>query len=228
LPPPGAWGCIRLDRFSPNFDSAAALGFKDVTPYPSYSYLYPFAPEVVSNLAYFFVFQYDTAQDVTAYTVPLAKQLRLWKDSYSESDLFWVDKGDHVLIFDLRPAARHPVIVLRDVGQFVYKACDSIQSGREVCRNVRSQNRWAVSEREVQEVLEHFVTQGLMASEGTEFLSLALRLGEYQPSDVVVEKLHRVLQALDDESGSGDEVVVPLGTYSLVREVTPMVQTLSS
>jgi ribosomal peptide maturation radical SAM protein 1 len=40
LPPPGSAGKIRMDRFSPNFNSPEHFGFCNVRPFPSYAYVY--------------------------------------------------------------------------------------------------------------------------------------------------------------------------------------------
>src|SRR5205085_516161 len=119
-------GVIRLDRFSPNFDRAEEFGFTDVSPYPAYKHLYPFAPEVLANLAYFFTFRYKTPRDVQGYTAPIRELLAEWKEAYDTSDLFLVDKGTQLLIWDLRPQAETPLTVLNGVLRKVYLACDGV------------------------------------------------------------------------------------------------------
>ena len=79
LPAPVGFSDVRLDRFSPNFFDAESLGFKHIRPMPAYRYVYPGLPdEALSNLAYFFAFEYREPRDVDAYVAPLAKALRAW------------------------------------------------------------------------------------------------------------------------------------------------------
>jgi ribosomal peptide maturation radical SAM protein 1 len=54
LPPPTGLSALRLDRFSPNYEDAERLGFRDVRPTISYSALHDAPPEVIADLAYFF------------------------------------------------------------------------------------------------------------------------------------------------------------------------------
>jgi ribosomal peptide maturation radical SAM protein 1 len=54
LPPPTGLSALRLDRFSPNYENAERLGFRDVRPAIAYSALHDAPPEVIVDLAYFF------------------------------------------------------------------------------------------------------------------------------------------------------------------------------
>ena len=59
LPLPDVVAKICLDRFSPNFDQAEEFGFTDVRPYPLYHQIYFLPAESVTNLAYFFEYEYS-------------------------------------------------------------------------------------------------------------------------------------------------------------------------
>ena len=111
-PPAGGGGLIRLDRFSPNFNNAESIGFVDVAPYPAYGYIYPFPPEVVANLAYFFTFHYKEPRNIQSYIAPIRKSMIAWSEAYATSDLFFVDKGEQLLIWDLRPGTATPLTVI--------------------------------------------------------------------------------------------------------------------
>lgn len=54
LPPPMGLSALRLDRFSPNYEEAERLGFRDVRPAIAYRALHDAPPAVISELAYFF------------------------------------------------------------------------------------------------------------------------------------------------------------------------------
>ena len=108
LPAPQAAARIRLDRYSPNFEYAKSCGISNVRPHPAYFHLYPFSPEVIANLAYFFVYEYSEERDVLGYTSPLWFEVEKWWNAEEGSDLFYVDNGSHLLIWDFRPVAGAP------------------------------------------------------------------------------------------------------------------------
>lgn len=54
LPPPTGLSPLRLDRFSPNYEDAERLGFRNVRPATAYAALHRGPPEVIADLAYFF------------------------------------------------------------------------------------------------------------------------------------------------------------------------------
>src|SRR5262249_21925757 len=53
LGPPVAWGPVRMDRFSPYFDSPSQFGMQNVRPLAPYSHLYPFPEESLAKIAYY-------------------------------------------------------------------------------------------------------------------------------------------------------------------------------
>ena len=83
---------ISLDRFSPNFEYAEQFGFKDVTPSPGYHHIYPFEPEVVANLAYYFTYGYRS-QNVEEYTRPVLKDIRHGENIMIQVTCFLLIKG---------------------------------------------------------------------------------------------------------------------------------------
>ena len=63
LNPPCAVGPIRLDRFSPYFDSPEEFGLVNLRPMPSYNYLYPFKKETLKRIVYYYEFDYATGEN---------------------------------------------------------------------------------------------------------------------------------------------------------------------
>src|SRR5262249_27151408 len=124
LRPPQGYGAIRLDRFSPNFSQADRLGFAQVAPVPPYRYVYDLPSEAVTNLAYYFTFQYRETRDVASYVATLARELRSWQRHWPRHDLFAVDTGEWLLLCDLRRRTREPFTLLRDDDRRLYLACD--------------------------------------------------------------------------------------------------------
>lgn len=198
LAPPHGADRIRLDRFSPNFDGAEERGFTQVEPYPTYYHIYPLTAESVQNLAYYFTFAYDQPQDVAAYTQAVAEAIVEWKEWHDRSDLFHVDKGTHLLIWDLRPASVRPLTILRGLRRLAYLACDSIQSLMQLQHTIQdpTEAERVLSSSCVERMLAPLVERGLMIREGNSYLSLAAALGPYSPNRAVLERFHEVLKNL--------------------------------
>lgn len=201
LPPPTGGGIIRLDRFSPNFENAQQLGFTEVAPYPAYFYIYPLARDAVVNLAYFFTYSYQDGRDVQSYVRPVTERLSEWQEAHSESDLFSVDKGDHLLIWDLRPAAKQPLYILSGALRDAYLGCESVCGFQSLRRLLQRSTGKLIPDEELQSILDQLVDRGLLYREGSSYLTLAIPLGEYSPPAGVLAKLRRTVAALGQAVG---------------------------
>jgi ribosomal peptide maturation radical SAM protein 1 len=188
LPAPQAACRIRLDRFSPNYEQAKQFGISKVKPHPAYFYLYPFPQEVVSNLAYFFDYDYSEERDVMSYTNDLWHEVKKWWDVEEGSDLFCLDNGSHLLIWDLRPVAIQPLTVLTGMQKVLYEKCQVAQTSGELKR--------LSPEVDVQALLEPIVNRGLMIQDQNSYLSLAIPLGLYQPKGAALQRFCELLQKL--------------------------------
>lgn len=174
LQPPNYALSMRLDRFSPNFNQHAELGFKDLKPFPAYNYVYPLAPESVANLAYYFTFEYAQPRDVESYVRPLAEEVARWQQCYQTSELFQIEKGDRLLLWDSRPAAKRRLTVLSDKEKFLYLACDQVSSLRQLADAWSKHSGWPSDAEDVRRTLDSFVESGLMLQQGDSYLSLAV------------------------------------------------------
>lgn len=208
LPPADGGGLLRLDRFSPNFEDSEALGFTDTAPYPAYFHIYPFAPEVVTNLAYFFTYHYREPRDINDYIGPVKERLLAWREEYATSDLFSVAKGENLLIWDLRPIAREPLTTLRGALAKLYAACDSMCHVGRLCEMLARETGETFTEAEVEETLQPLVDRDLMVHDGSYYLSLAIPLGEYAPSPKVLERFQEIAKSLGARAGGN--IVIPL------------------
>ncbi len=174
LTPPKGMTSIRLDRFSPNFDAAEQYGFTDITPYPAYSYIYPFPMESVANLAYFFTYHYREPQDSLSYVQPLVEEIYNWRSTHQKSKLIFIDEGSHLLIWDLRPIAKELLIILDGIERILYLACDGIRTTRQLQQLIEEHCIEEESSQKVETILQPLVEQGLMLRDGNSYLSLAL------------------------------------------------------
>ncbi len=173
LPPPVGAGNIRIDRFSPNFNTHRELGFSSLIPYPAYGYVYPFDPKTVYNLAYFFVPEYENLAIERSTTKGLSVEIENWKETYVRSELFFMDKGTRLLVWDFRPCAKEPLIILDGYSRLVYLACDEARTMNQIHNSWPETSPVTRDEIRLKDTLDRFVDQSLMIKEGHQYLSLA-------------------------------------------------------
>jgi len=203
LPPPGGCGVMRLDRFSPAFDDAERLGFADVKPLAPYRHVYALPEEALARLACFFTFRYREPRDVGAYVAGLEKELRAWPRLFETRDLFSVDRGEWLLVWDLRAVSRAPLTVLRGVDRALYLACDATSDARRLAESVASSGGGPVSPEEVTRRLEPLVERGLMVRDGSRYLALAIPLGTYSPPARAVERFYDLARSVGRRTPGG-------------------------
>jgi ribosomal peptide maturation radical SAM protein 1 len=174
LAPPQVSRRIRLDRFSPNFELGAELGFDDLAPCPAYRAVYPLASEALRNLAYHFAFRYRDGRDVAAYTEPLAREIEIWRSVHPRSGLVCAERGAELWIWDLRPVAAQALTVLAGLDRHLYQACDGIRGLQGLADEAAAFERRTVSAGEVGERLQPLVNRGLMIRQEDSWLSLAV------------------------------------------------------
>lgn len=201
LEPPEYAGPISLERFSPNYDFAERFGFVKVTPHPAYRFLYPFDEETIARLARRFVFEYREPQPVGDYTEALAREISAWQRSYEENDLFFADVESQLLVWDLRRGALEPLTVLSGLQRQLYLACDACRSGDDLAHLAAEMSGAPPSAGIVEQALAPLLDRGLMVRDGNTFLSLAIPLGEYSPSEAVLERFDALVEAIGTATG---------------------------
>lgn len=207
LTPPSGSGQVRLDRFSPHFMRSQDFGFANVRPYPGYFHVYPFDAERVANLTYFFTFDWPEPRS-TDYLLPAAEQVHRWREVHKSSDLFMVDTNGSLLIWDLRPAARSPLTVLKGLPRRLYLQCDSISSSLQLKQLAEEILNTPCTTAEIDRLIAPLVTAGLLMRENHSYLSLAIPVGVYQPSVQVKQRFLNVLRRLGGSIKDG-AVVIP-------------------
>ena len=213
LRPPSSISPLRLDRFSPNFDYADALGFKNIQPYPSYSYIYDLDEKALFNLAYFFTYDMEM-NDTVKHTDTIARLSEEWKSKYADNDLFYAESDDKLLIWDLRECAVQPLFVLQEPLKSCYTKCDSIQSLTSLQRIIEARLEEGITLPETRTLLAPLLKNGLMMGENDSFLSLAIPLGEYSPTKEVLEKFYGILKEIGHEGGKQD-IAISLNDFGM-------------
>lgn len=198
LPRPSGVSVIRLDRFSPNFTQAGLLGFTKLQPLPFYEFLYDLPEPARRNLAYYFSYEYKVPQNVARYADPLVRSVHAWKTTWRNAELVSIDLDDRLFVFDTRPRAASPISMLIGDDRRLYETCDAIA---EV-------SRFAPAEAER---LNAMATSGLMLRDGGKFLSLAVPLGDYQPSGAAAARLRTMIASAGTRTRDGVRIALDPG-----------------
>lgn len=205
VPPSGVSG-LRLDRFSPGFDDAERLGFLDVAPLPSYGAVYPLPPERVANLAYSFAFRARGGARAGDYVAPLLREVARWKRAAESSALFSVPARDALCVFDLRPAARRELTVLRGLARVLHDACDGATNVRALAEAGRA--ACGATREEVEAALDGLVADRLLLRDGERRLALAVPLGRFSPEGRARDRFWRVARSLGRAARDG--IAIPI------------------
>jgi len=172
LSPPSGCGPIRLDRFSPNFDHAEEKGIVNVRPMKFYKYLYPFDHATMSSLVYYFDFDYHQRIDDGGHIPALEETVQRWK---RREDHFYAERrnGD-LILYDKRPVAPWPEMIVSGTTARIYEYCDRAQSPGRIVEALREWGGPDLSLEGVTAILEEFVSRRIMVREGNRYLSLAV------------------------------------------------------
>ncbi len=178
LRPPSACGPIRLDRFSPYFESPAEFGFSNIRPLAPYQYLYPFNSAILANIAYYFEFDYAPDVDPVGYASDVIEYVREWQQHPELGGLYSSHDADgQLMLIDTRADALRRSLTLNGPEQVTYEYCDSVRALPGVVRFLRSTfDDLRIDECATKSYLESMVANRLMVTDGTYYLSLALRL----------------------------------------------------
>lgn len=204
LAPPQAAGRVRVDRFSPYFERPERYGIVNVRPKPGFRYVYPFPPEVLERLAYYFDYDYADGRDPLDYARPVIEAVARWQELAGTVTLRCFDRGDGVLILtDTRPAREkgdsprptfgrcppeRPAQMgtvpffpprqwrLTGVQRAVYLFCGTGRTLRQVAEHVAATSPDdRIDESAIRQMLDAWVDARLMARLDDRYLSLALR-----------------------------------------------------
>ena len=177
LTPPITGKQIRLDRFSPNFTSSAALGFSRVRPSPAYKHVYRQSDEVTHNLAYYFVFDYADGRDIDTYVAGVQLAIDDWIDRYLDEELYFADCDGVVQVADYRAIAHAQHHSLTGLEREIFLHCDQAHSRPQILKTFWDQG----SEQDVAEALRRLIDARLILEHEGSYLTLALSTASYTP-----------------------------------------------
>jgi hypothetical protein len=182
LGPPCACGPVRMDRFTPYFENAAAFGLTGVRPLACYRHLYPFPEESLRRIAYYFDFDYEPAVDPSGAAAPVIDFVERWQREPERGVLHSAALANGSLLLLDRRAGAGRRFVLTGPERLAYEHCDSMHTVRSVLEAIQAgfpEERFEAER--VTAFLESLVANQLMVTDGTYYLSLALPLAVARP-----------------------------------------------
>ncbi len=170
LVPPMACCPVRLDRFSPNFEQAAARGFAEVRPYPSYGWVFGVDEAEAAAMAYYFTFRHADGRDPSEYTHALEAAVNRWREGHARESLTLLDKGAFLLISDQRAIAPEPLVLLEGLEADLLRACDGVAS------RARLEAGFGSSPKAAAAALDALIGRKLVIQEGDLCLGLPVKV----------------------------------------------------
>ena len=201
LQPPVAYNSIRLDRFSPNFFDAERLGFTDVRPLAAYRHVYRLPDAAIANLACYFTYRYREPRNLDEYVRPLVRQLEKWQRLKDRAAVLSAEAGEYLVIMDLRPASREPLVVLGGLARMLYRECDAVRDLWQLAQTVAAAEGAEPLSASVERLLAPLVERGLLLRDSSRYLALAIPLGEYMPPRPVVSDFSRIVRKVGTPAG---------------------------
>lgn len=186
LDPPQIVGRVRVDRFAPYFEHPERYGIVNVRPSSGFRYVYPFPPEVLERLAYYFDYDYADGRDPLEYAQPVIDAVATWQQLAGTVTLRSWDRGDGVLILtDTRnngvdfaepTPVPFPFSRLTGVQRTVYLFCETGRTLEQIVEHVAaSQSGNPPDKLAIVRMLDTWTAARLMAYVDGRYLSLALK-----------------------------------------------------
>lgn len=177
LGPPAAWGPVRLDRFSPFHESPESFGIRNIRPMAPYRHLYPFGEDSLSRIASCFEYDFEPGKDTSPFSREVVAFLEQWKREPEAGSLQCEPGADGSLVlYDSRSDATLRELSLSGAEREAYGFCDSFRPVDAILRHLReARPEWSFTPEELLGFLDSMVANRLMVTDGTNYLSLALR-----------------------------------------------------
>ncbi|MEM9141319.1 MAG: RiPP maturation radical SAM C-methyltransferase, partial [Pseudomonadota bacterium] len=172
LQPPSGSGPVRIDRFSPYFETPEAFGITKLRPLPVFEYLYPFDEATRARIACYFEAEYKTTIASPETVDRIMGAIDAWQAA-SHGHLNVEDTGDALAISDTRhgAAATH---LLQGPDRLIYLICDQITAARSVVQKLERLGAGSYDKADVTAYLDRLVDAGLMVSDDGLYLALGV------------------------------------------------------
>lgn len=126
----------------------------------------------MSDLAYYFDYDYQTTIDDGGLLRPLEQAVLRWK---SRQDQLYVQNGQQqTVIYDTRPVAGAAQLELDELQARIYEYCDRARKSHTIAQWLNEKYQIRITADQLQNVLDDFVEKRLMVEENNAYLSLAV------------------------------------------------------
>lgn len=185
LSPPQFCGPVRIDRYSPYFMSPGEWGIKSLRPKRAYELIYDIPESELSGIAYYFDADVAWPENPEIYAQTVIQAIQNWWccDS-AELSIIRLSK-DSIKLIDLRSQNTSSEYLFEGPAANIYVLCDQIRTPDSIMRCLPATKSGSSCGRdEVIEILNDFVSAGLMVCNGERYLALAteLALSEVTPA----------------------------------------------
>jgi ribosomal peptide maturation radical SAM protein 1 len=167
---------IGVYRFSPYFKTPRELGIEVTGPAPFYQALYPIAPELREDLAYFFDHRHLDGRDPHTYTAQVQEVANLWREGRSKrrNSLRYRRGPGFLHIVDERPGFVPARYSFNEEEARLYLACEDSATVPELIRTAGVRQ----NADDTMAFLAKLESVGLVYQEQGRYLSLALPSSE--------------------------------------------------
>jgi ribosomal peptide maturation radical SAM protein 1 len=172
LQPPEACPRISVVRFSPYFTRWQDYGLGSPRADRAYSYIYQVPRAALDNLAYVFEFDHPLAKSVDSYAQECLEAVGAWQSSAAAATLTMRESGSDLLLLDRRKPGPAQQIALHEPLSSIYRLCDEALALSQILQAIPAPHQ--ITGEEVETALDSLVEKGLMAKEGSSYLSLAI------------------------------------------------------
>ncbi len=184
LQPPYGCAQVHYDRFSPYWRDPARYGV-ELQPAFGYEHVYPFAPDVLKEMAYFF----ETPHQRNAfYRINPAEQDGLWrliratfdwKDTWLSKTqppptLMAMDMGDKIVFTDTRPVATCPSFEIAGLEERIYRAAEDGVMPVALVKKLRDEDPQGVTEEEIQAAVSSLIAKKVLVHLSGKLLALGV------------------------------------------------------
>jgi ribosomal peptide maturation radical SAM protein 1 len=202
LQPPVSTAPIRLDRFSPLFDTPDEFGVKDIKPAQAYDYVFSQLPQQERfELAYFFKFDYRERPG-SGYTTDLTQTIIRWNRTHHTAALFYFPADTNSLLVDTR--AEPQLWLLDQSYTALLDAIDAIAITGDLVERLEIEPSLLTI------MLSTLEEHQWILQEENKVLGLAIRLGKYQPSAGAQQMLSTLFDAQSGQAMLAGRITVPV------------------
>lgn len=174
LPAPMGVAGVRLDRFSPLFEQGKQFGLTRIRPMDVYNYIYPLSDADLSELVYFFDFDYGDGSQPAEYLKELREVVDGWKRAKLRDGLMYLDDGKTLTFIDKRPVRTADQHTLEGWKRLVHQQCEEGVTFAVIKRELENAGYIRNASSDLEGLLERMLQAHLVIKLDDRYLSLAI------------------------------------------------------